>query len=405
MVKYFTHIFLSFILVTNFIFSQTNKKIQQSNTQLNSIQREIRNLESDLSELQENEKESVKILENISHQSHLLDKIILRYTREERELDKKITSLTSEIKVLKAEIDKLKDDYARYIRWLYMNAQDSKLAFLVNAKSLNQAVVRYKYLNYITDKNEERLEVLQQNKKDLEEKTALLKIENDKKHLVVVDKRKEQRKFISKEQKKKKLISKLKEDQASVEKEIDKKRIFEIDIKARIAKLIEAERRRKIKSHEENVKGGSVASTIPQFDYSNFENFTDLKGTMSWPVSTGKVGRSFGENKNQKLKTVTLNYGIDIESNPKEKVYAVAQGLVSVIDWIPGFGSIIIVTHKGDYRTVYGHIVDIQVREGDVVNAGTQLGLVNESLEGNIMHFEIWSERNYQNPENWLVKK
>ena len=165
------------------------------------------------------------------------------------------------------------------------------------------------------------------------------------------------------------------------------------------------ERKRKIKHLEGSYKGESVASTIPAFDYSNFENFSDLKGNMSWPVSTGKVVRDFGENKNQKLKTVTLNYGIDIKSNPNEKVFAVAQGIVSVIDWIPGFGSIIIITHKGDYRTVYGHIVSILVNEGDEVNAGTQLGFVNESLEGDIMHFEIWSERNYQNPETWLVKK
>ena len=70
---------------------------------------------------------------------------------------------------------------------------------------------------------------------------------------------------------------------------------------------------------------------------------------MSWPVSRGKVVREFGENKNQELKTVTLNYGIDIKSKSKEKVHAVAQGLVSVIDWIPGFGSIIIITHKGGF--------------------------------------------------------
>ncbi len=126
---------------------------------------------------------------------------------------------------------------------------------------------------------------------------------------------------------------------------------------------------------------------------------------MTWPVASGNIVRDFGENQNKKLKTVTLNYGIDIKSKPNEQVFAVAEGVVSVIDWIVGFGSIIIITHKGDFRTVYGHIDNIEVKENDIVKAGTKLGTVNQSLEGNIVHFEIWDERNYQNPQLWLVKK
>ncbi len=126
---------------------------------------------------------------------------------------------------------------------------------------------------------------------------------------------------------------------------------------------------------------------------------------MTWPVASGKIVRKFGENRNEKLKTVTLNYGVDIKSKSNEKVFAVAEGVVSVIDWIVGFGSIIIITHKGDFRTVYGHIDNIQVNEGDIVQAGTELGTVTQSLEGSIIHFEIWDERNYKNPQNWLVKK
>ncbi len=405
MVRSFAHTVLIVFILTSFLIAQSDEKIKNNNSELTKIQQDIKKLESERSKQKEDEKKSVKILENLSHQSHLLNKVVQKYRREERQLDKKINSLSKEIKSLKSEIEILQDDYALYIRWLYMNAHDSKLSFLINSDSFHQAVVRYKYLNYITDKSEERLALLKENKKELENKTVVLKNENEKKHKIVLDKKKEQKRLVKREKEKKKLISQLKKNQTSIGEEIDKKRRYEIEIKTRIAKLIEADRKRKIKHLEGSYKGESVASTIPAFDYSNFENFSDLKGKMSWPVSTGKVVRDFGENKNQKLKTVTLNYGIDIKSNPKEKVFAVAQGIVSVIDWIPGFGSIIIVTHKGDYRTVYGHIVSILVNEGDEVNAGTQLGFVNESLEGDIMHFEIWSERNYQNPETWLVKK
>ena len=138
---------------------------------------------------------------------------------------------------------------------------------------------------------------------------------------------------------------------------------------------------------------------------SEFSNFSSLKGRLNWPVNKGTIVKRFGENRNSKLNTVTLNYGVDIKTQPDEKVIAVAEGVVSAIDWLPGYGSVIIITHKGDFRTVYSHLSDIYVKEGDKVNLGTALGKVGESIEGNVLHFEIWNSRDKQNPEIWLAKR
>jgi murein DD-endopeptidase MepM/ murein hydrolase activator NlpD len=100
-----------------------------------------------------------------------------------------------------------------------------------------------------------------------------------------------------------------------------------------------------------------------------------------------------------------MNYGVDIKASGDLSVKCVAGGVVSVIDYIPGYGSVIIVTHKGDFRTVYSHLSEIYVNEGDKVKAGSLLAKVGESLEGNILHFEIWNSRKNQNPEQWLAKK
>ena len=126
---------------------------------------------------------------------------------------------------------------------------------------------------------------------------------------------------------------------------------------------------------------------------------------LAWPIKSTKIGRDFGENKNDKTKTVTLNYGVDIIARDSKEVFAVAEGIVSAIEWIPGYGSVLIITHRDNFRTVYGHLTDINVLEGNKVYAGDLIGNVSESLEGSILHFEIWNERNYQNPQDWLVKR
>jgi murein DD-endopeptidase MepM/ murein hydrolase activator NlpD len=79
--------------------------------------------------------------------------------------------------------------------------------------------------------------------------------------------------------------------------------------------------------------------------------------------------------------------------------------MVSAIDWLPGYGNVIIVSHKEDYRTVYGHLSEIYVAEGDRVKGGTVLAKVDETIEGKILHFEIWQSRDKQNPELWFAKK
>ena len=404
MVAFNKHILL-IILFPFVIFAQSNNNIALKNNELANIKSRIIELEKDLKDKQVTEAEEIKILEKINHQTHLLNKIIKDIGIEEKKIENRINKISTKVENIKSEVADLKREYSDFVKWLYVNSKDSKWNFLIKSNSFNQAIMRYKYFNYITASNEKKVNLIVENKKKLEKSTLDLKLENEEKRKIEAEKISEIERLTKRRIEKTDLIAKLNKVKRNIEKEIEEKRKYEIEIKARIAKLIEEEREKERKLREERFNNNSTEPIIPKVNYAKFENFSDLKGKMTWPVSNGKIIRDFGENKNQKLKTVTLNYGIDIKSKPNEKVFAVADGVVSVIDWIVGFGSIIIVTHKGDFRTVYGHIDNIEVNEDDIVKAGTKLGTVNKSLEGDIVHFEIWDERNYQNPQLWLVKK
>ncbi|MEE9288928.1 MAG: M23 family metallopeptidase, partial [Bacteroidota bacterium] len=84
---------------------------------------------------------------------------------------------------------------------------------------------------------------------------------------------------------------------------------------------------------------------------------------------------------------------------------AVADGDVSRIWWLPSFGSLIIVNHYNGYRTVYAQLSEILVTEEQRVAEGDVIARTGESLSGPSLHFEIWKEREKQNPETWLRKK
>ncbi|MBI3123607.1 MAG: peptidoglycan DD-metalloendopeptidase family protein [Ignavibacteriales bacterium] len=401
----YKYLFIFLFLFSSGLFCQIKDSIKQKNQQLQSIRDDISNLERELKSKSRKERESLQSLENINKQNLLLGKLINNLLVEEKQKEQAIGGIEQEVQTIEKRIKNLKTQYSRYIVWFYKNSGLSMWRFILDAESFNQALVRYQYLKYISRQNKITLDKLTAGRAKLSGLQNNLEIERKAKEILANKKLKEQDVLEKKEKEKKGLISVLKKDQKMIADEINLKRRAEILIKNIIAKLIEADREAKKRSLESKVKNDKKVASgkLPQsFDYSSFQNFAQLRGSLGWPVKEGRIVRKFGENKNERLKTVTLNYGIDIGVGASQNVLSVAEGIVSAIDWIPGYGSIVIVTHRDDFRTVYGHVTGIAVKEGDRIKAGSTIGKVSESLEGNIVHFEIWNERNYQNPEIWL---
>ncbi|PKL81490.1 MAG: hypothetical protein CVV24_15000, partial [Ignavibacteriae bacterium HGW-Ignavibacteriae-3] len=343
-----------------------------------------------------------------NRQNLLLNKLVNNLLAEEKDKVAAIKKIESEISNVENRTEELKSKYSQYIVWLYKNRGLSMWRFIFDAESFNQAIKRYRYLRYISEQNKKTLVQLNDSKNQLSGLRNSLENERDARERLAKQKMNEQNNLLKKETEKKALLSKLKRDQKIITEEIASKRRAEITIKNMVARLIEIDRERNAKLNEQKITGKNNPAydkNIQKFDYSRFENFGELRGKLGWPIREGKVVRDFGENKNERLNTVTLNYGIDIAVKGDHNVLSVAEGIVSAIDWIPGYGSIVIITHRDEFRTVYGHVSDISVKEGESVKGGTPIGKVNESLEGKILHFEIWNERNYQNPALWLARK
>ncbi len=396
-------ILVLFLLALCGLRAQTTDIIRVKNKELDKLKKDIQSLQNELKNKSLKEMESLQTLENINKQNLLLSRLINNLLGEEKEKEQAIAETEAEINTISNRMANLKEQYSKYVVWIYKNRGLSMWRFIFNAESFNQAVKRYKYLQYISEENVRALKQLSDNKNTLDRLKASLEQERAEKENLANQKQDEQNSLKKREEDKKQLLTVLKRDKKMIANEISGKRKAEIEIKNIIAKLIEAERLKKTRAYENKAANKKY---VQDFDYSGFENFGQLKGRLGWPVKEGRIVRDFGENRNEKLNTVTLNYGIDISvRNKKESVLAVAEGVVSAINWIPGYGSVIILTHRDEYRTVYGHVCNISVKEGERIKPGAFLGTVNESLEGNILHFEIWSERNYQNPQVWLARR
>ena len=107
------------------------------------------------------------------------------------------------------------------------------------------------------------------------------------------------------------------------------------------------------------------------------------------------------------LKTWTFNRGIDIGAPLGADVRTIASGQVVLVGWLRGYGKYILIYHGDRYFSLYGHLKDIFVMEGDPVRDEDLLATVGStgSLDGPKLHFEILNGREAQDPLIWLSKR
>jgi septal ring factor EnvC (AmiA/AmiB activator) len=124
--------------------------------------------------------------------------------------------------------------------------------------------------------------------------------------------------------------------------------------------------------------------------------------SLPWLTDNHTITHSFGKHTNPTTRTVTENPGIDILAPKGSPVRAVAKGVVSLVNWLPGYGSLVIIDHGNTFRTVYANLASVSIQQGSTVKAGTVLGKSGRSADGDYVHFEVWHDRHKLNPEVWL---
>jgi murein hydrolase activator len=134
--------------------------------------------------------------------------------------------------------------------------------------------------------------------------------------------------------------------------------------------------------------------------------FGSFRGRLPWPTE-GRIIAAYGAQVHPRFGTRTQRNGVDIEANQGRDVGAVYAGHVIYTGWFKGYGNLIILDHDNEYYTLYAHMAEIQVKEGDDVRQGQRIGTVGDtgSLEGPRLYFEVRYQGKPQDPEQWLRQR
>jgi murein DD-endopeptidase MepM/ murein hydrolase activator NlpD len=124
------------------------------------------------------------------------------------------------------------------------------------------------------------------------------------------------------------------------------------------------------------------------------------KYPLIWPMQKGEITLGFGPC-NYPFEPPGFGYphfhtGVDVAYNQGTPILAADDGVVVAADasrmngMLVGYGKFVIIAHKNNFFSLYGHLLGYQVKTGDAVHQGQLIG--NEGSTGNStgphIHFE-----------------
>ena len=316
------------------------------------------------------------------------------------DLDRQIADLDANLAVKQAELAPLRHDVGKRISFMYRRLHSNRLGILFGARGLNDLFQRKQYLQAIRRYDESQIKRL------IESRNTVVKFRRAREK-VYNELTLEQATRLSELERSRNLLDQQRAEERSLEREkADKSALLE-QITGDSDLLMELldERRRALNEIESEIKRIDRSARRMTPEYSSGIPFRELSGRLPWPVAGRKIAIPFGSIRHPDLGTVTINPGIDITAALGDPVSASAQGVVTRISYLRGFGNTVILSHGEGYYSVYSRLGIIMVKEGDIVETGRNIGMVGDTGSGEEFHFEIWANRKPQNPLKWLVNR
>ncbi|SFL97800.1 Murein DD-endopeptidase MepM and murein hydrolase activator NlpD, contain LysM domain [Paenibacillus sp. 1_12] len=120
-------------------------------------------------------------------------------------------------------------------------------------------------------------------------------------------------------------------------------------------------------------------------------------GKFAWPVQSYSITSTFG------YRWGALHKGLDLTS-PNKTILASDNGKVVYASYDSGYGNHVILDHMNGYKTLYGHMSQIYVKNGQIVEKGEKIGYMGSTgnSTGVHLHFEVQKNDVAENPSKYL---
>ena len=396
---------LRFLLIntltfTSFVFPQESRRdfdaeLDYQSEAIDKVRKEIEKTRRRIKSEKQKEKSTARRLSNIDKEMSLTDKLYTQLKQELGKTETKIDKLSKVIRANERKLEILRDRYTARVVQMYKKGTLSDIEKLLSSTSWRQAVYRAKYMGIISDIDQKTQNKIKSLLIDIGKQR--IGLESSYRNKVRLKKDQEKSKVTLRKSRKKRQheLDKIRKNQSELTKYLEEKQAGMQELESLLKKV-----RRDKSSYDRADRIRKQQAALKT------QTFGKLKGQLPWPA-TGRVVKRFGRTWNSERKTTTDNPGIDIKGKPGSPIRSVIGGIITIITYIRGYGTTIIIDHGGGFYTVYSHVTNVETNEESEVRAGDIIAYMGDvgSIDGSKLHFEIWGHGQKLNPEKWLMKR
>jgi septal ring factor EnvC (AmiA/AmiB activator) len=400
-VKNYILLILVFILSSTFSYSQSRKQLEHK---IKKYERELRLTKKLIQQTKKQKKQTYNNLLIINRQIELREKLINEIKKELDILQSKISENEIIVASLQEDLKEIKKQYARliYFAWKHSSPYE-QIMYVLASESFNQAFMRVKYLQQISDYRKKQAEAIKDIMDILQKKSDDLKQKQQQKQQLLAKLESERQKLTQSKKKQKETIASLQQREKELLEKYKKQQKAAAELKRKVARLIEEEARR-ARQKSKKSKGSKTKYVLTPEEKIIAGNFKANYGKLPWPVKKGVITGKFGTHEHAVLKGIKVNNdGIYISTVPGATVRSIFKGEVRKVFEVPGKHKIVIIKH-GSFYSVYGNLKKVFVKEGDKVQTKQAIGIAytdeNNKTE---IELQIWQGLKKVNPEYWLA--
>ncbi len=374
-----------------------DSKILESKRQV--IEEQINLTNQILEKTKRNKKSTIHDYKAIQSQIKNRQDLITNIRSELDSTDTFIKNSKEYIVQVESNVGSLETKYNQVLRSAYRQKLTQNILLqLLSAKSLKEAFLRWRYTKQFELYCKKQIAMMQRSKSELKQSLDTVMVVQERKKTLLEDESEQNKMLGSELEQKDKLIKSLESNERMLYTELAKRRTEKQNMDGAISNIIAG-----YSPPTPTTKPKSTSSSSTGSESST--NFAENKGFLSWPVDEGIIINRFGKQRHPTLRDVEIdNNGIDIRTKQNAKVNAVYNGIVVGKSFIPGNFNVLVIRH-GDYLTVYSRLEEVYVSKGDGVYAGQNIGQVVTEDGVSMVHFEVWNNKQKENPTNWIQKK
>jgi septal ring factor EnvC (AmiA/AmiB activator) len=378
--------------------SDLQARRESTEERLTNLKEQIDRSQSRLQEATEAEQATQEKLDNLEREIALREELVATYQQRLDQLEEERTALRDTLQHLQGRLDELQREYRARVLHAYKYNRIPDLALVLASRSINQMLVRIRYLQRFAQQRQRQRSDVQRAAAQVRDSRRELKQKQARTRELLAEARTERENLRALKADRERVIKQLRARRSELRQQIQQKQAQARQLQEQVRQIVaKIERRNEQKTEAQQAQQAAIAANLSS-------SFEQNKGQLPWPA-TGAITEGFGDQVDPVHGTTTFHPGILIATTPEEQVQSVFRGTVSGIDFVPGYGTYLVIRH-GEYLSVYSNFSTLYVSQGETVQAGQVLGLAGteEEPRGAGVFFAVFdrSKSTSVDPTAWL---